>query len=59
MGRPGARLMAFKLVVLWTDAALWALFVALAGYAWRVVRQKMGRESRPNVAGGEMGRIPA
>jgi peptide/nickel transport system permease protein len=31
--------MGFKLVVLWTDAALWALFAALGWYAWRVVRQ--------------------
>jgi peptide/nickel transport system permease protein len=28
--------MAFKFVLLWTDAALWLLFVALIGYAWRV-----------------------
>jgi peptide/nickel transport system permease protein len=31
--------MPFKLVPLWTDAALWALFAALAWYAWRVARQ--------------------
>jgi peptide/nickel transport system permease protein len=31
--------MPFKLVVLWTDAALWALFAATGWYAWRVVRQ--------------------
>ena len=31
--------MPFKPVLLWTDVALWALFAALAWYAWRVVRQ--------------------
>jgi peptide/nickel transport system permease protein len=30
--------MGFKFVLLWTDAALWLLFAALAGYAWRVSR---------------------
>ncbi len=29
--------MGFKLVVLWTDVALWLLFAAIAAYAWRVV----------------------
>jgi peptide/nickel transport system permease protein len=32
--------MGFKFVLLWTDAALWALFAALAFYAWRVSRQE-------------------
>ena len=31
--------MPFKVVLLWTDAALWALFAAMGWYAWRVVRQ--------------------
>src|SRR5262245_59377138 len=31
--------MGFKLVFLWTDLALWALFAALAGYGWSVLRQ--------------------
>jgi peptide/nickel transport system permease protein len=31
--------MSFKFVFLWTDLALWALFTALAGYAWHVSRQ--------------------
>ena len=30
--------MGFKFVILWTDVALWALFAAIAGYAWRVSR---------------------
>lgn len=30
--------MAFKFVLLWTDVALWALFVALAGYTVRVLK---------------------
>ena len=30
--------MGFKFVLLWTDAALWVLFAALAAYVWRVVR---------------------
>ena len=28
--------MGFKLVVLWTDVALWLLFAAIGFYAWRV-----------------------
>lgn len=28
--------MGFKFVILWTDVALWALFAAIFGYAWRV-----------------------
>ncbi|WP_088280699.1 ABC transporter permease [Ideonella sp. A 288] len=28
----------FKFVLLWTDAALWAMFASIAGYAWRVSR---------------------
>ena len=28
--------MGFKFVILWTDVALWALFAAIVGYAWRV-----------------------
>jgi len=31
--------MAFKLVFLWTDLALWALFAALAVYGWSASRQ--------------------
>ncbi|HTP74551.1 MAG TPA: ABC transporter permease, partial [Burkholderiaceae bacterium] len=31
--------MTFKFVFLWTDLALWALFLALAGYAWHAARQ--------------------
>ena len=30
--------MGFKFVILWTDVALWALFVAMLGYGWRVAR---------------------
>lgn len=30
--------MGFKFVTLWTDLALWALFAAIAAYAWRVGR---------------------
>jgi peptide/nickel transport system permease protein len=30
--------MGFKFVLLWTDAALWALFAGLLGYAWHVSR---------------------
>ena len=45
--------MGFKFVILWTDAALWALFAAMAGYAWRVARhpqlgatwRKVGRDA--------------
>src|SRR5262249_5231795 len=33
------RSMGFKFVFLWTDLALWALFVALAAYCWNVSRQ--------------------
>ena len=29
--------MNFKFVLLWTDAALWVMFLAIAGYAWRVL----------------------
>jgi peptide/nickel transport system permease protein len=39
MGWPGARLMPFKFVFLWTDLALWALFGALAAYGWSISRQ--------------------
>lgn len=35
--------MPFKLVFLWTDLALWALFAALAGTAWHVSRQPLLR----------------
>ncbi|MFI4929184.1 MAG: ABC transporter permease [Burkholderiales bacterium] len=31
--------MAFKFVFLWTDLALWALFITLAAYAWHASRQ--------------------
>ncbi|HVO08626.1 MAG TPA: ABC transporter permease [Burkholderiaceae bacterium] len=31
--------MSFKFVFLWTDLALWALFIALASYAWHASRQ--------------------
>lgn len=31
--------MSFKIVVLWTDVALWAMFAALAAYVLRLVRQ--------------------
>lgn len=30
--------MGIRFVVLWTDVALWLLFAAIAGYAWRVAR---------------------
>jgi peptide/nickel transport system permease protein len=30
--------MGFKFVLLWTDAALWALFASLIGYVWHVAR---------------------
>jgi len=30
--------MGFKIVVLWTDLALWALFAGIGAYAWRVSR---------------------
>ncbi len=30
--------MGFKFVILWTDVALWAMFAAIAAYAWRIVR---------------------
>ena len=32
--------MGFRIVVLWTDVALWALFAALLAYALRVVRNE-------------------
>ncbi|MFO1221471.1 MAG: ABC transporter permease [Burkholderiaceae bacterium] len=35
--------MGFRLVFLWTDLALWALFAALAGTAWHVSRQPLLR----------------
>ncbi|HSW05603.1 ABC transporter permease, partial [Aquabacterium sp.] len=35
--------MSFKFVLLWTDAALWALFVALIVYAVRIVRHEQLR----------------
>jgi peptide/nickel transport system permease protein len=35
--------MGFKFVFLWTDLALWALFIALAAYGWNVSRQPLLR----------------
>ncbi len=32
--------MGFRFVLLWTDAALWALVLALAAYGWRVARHE-------------------
>lgn len=37
--------MGFKYVLLWTDAALWALFASLALYAWRIVRNDQLRST--------------
>lgn len=42
--------MDFKFVLLWTDVALWALFAALAGYAWRVSRSPQLRATWGKVA---------
>ncbi len=35
--------MSFKYVLLWTDAALWLLFVALGFYVWRIARHEQLR----------------
>ena len=39
-----------KIVVLWTDAALFALILAILIYAWRVVRSPTGRATWSRVA---------
>ncbi|WP_395702636.1 ABC transporter permease [Aquabacterium sp.] len=46
--------MSFKYVLLWTDAALWLLFVALGLYVWRIARHEQLR-----VTWGKVLRDPA
>ena len=52
--------MTFKFVFLWTDLALWALFLALASYAWHAARQPplratWGRAMRDSTTLGSAG----